>query len=41
MRLVFIEFGWSENRHGALGRYVLVKKDGRWIVLRASLYFFA
>lgn len=40
LAIVLVDFGWSGNFHAALGRYVLVKKDGRWIVLRASLYFF-
>jgi hypothetical protein len=40
LAIVFIDFGWSDNRHQALGRYILVKKEDRWIVLRASLYFF-
>jgi len=40
LAIVFIEFGWSDNIHPALGRYVLIKKQGRWTVLRASIYFF-
>jgi hypothetical protein len=40
LAIVFVDFGWSENRHAAFGRYILIKKQERWTVLRASIYFF-
>jgi len=40
LAIVFIDFGWSNNFHPVLARYILIKKEGGWIVLRASLYFF-
>jgi hypothetical protein len=40
LAIVFVDFGWSSNFHPALARYILVKKEGRWVVLRASLIFF-
>ncbi|HEV3303911.1 MAG TPA: hypothetical protein VG055_29945 [Planctomycetaceae bacterium] len=40
LAIVVIAFGWSNNRHPVLARYILIKKHGGWIVLRASIYFF-
>jgi hypothetical protein len=40
LAIVFIGFGWSNNFHPVLARYILIKKQGGWIVLRASIYFF-
>jgi hypothetical protein len=40
LAVVVIGLGWSNNLHGALARYILIKKQGGWIVLRASIYFF-
>jgi hypothetical protein len=40
LAVVFINFGWSNNLHPALARYILIKKQGGWIVLRVSIYFF-
>jgi hypothetical protein len=41
LAIVFVDFGWSGNLHPAMARYILIKKQGRWIVLRASLFYFA
>jgi hypothetical protein len=38
--VVSLHFGWSGNFHGAEGRYVLVKRDGKWIVLAKNLIYF-